>query len=84
MADVLYGVTKVGRVSPLRAASVDSSLGAHGVTRPTSLTDHKPISLETPTAGRSVEAEEAAPHKREEQPSQGYGSPRTLEIMMAK
>jgi chromosome segregation protein len=67
MADVLYGVTMqeqgVSRIVSVKFHKTDEAV-----------TDHKPMSLETPTTGRPVEAEEDAPHKREE----------TLEIMMAK
>ncbi len=67
MADVLYGVTMqehgISKIVSVKFHKSDEAV-----------TDHKPISLETPTTGRSVEAEEDAPHKREE----------TLEIVMAK
>ena len=67
MADVLYGVTMqehgISKIVSVKFHKTDEAV-----------TDHKPISLETPTTGRSVEAEEDAPHKREE----------TLEIVMAK
>jgi L-iditol 2-dehydrogenase len=40
-----FGARWVGRVSPLRAATVDSSDGAHGVTRPTVSALHFPQSV---------------------------------------
>jgi chromosome segregation protein len=67
MADVLYGVTMqeqgVSRIVSVRFHKAEEAV-----------TDHSPASLETPTAGRSVEQEEDTPHKRED----------TIEIMMAK
>jgi chromosome segregation protein len=67
MADVLYGVTMqeqgVSRIVSVKFHKADEAV-----------TDHKPMSLETPTTVRPVTAEEDAPHKREE----------TIEIMMAK
>jgi chromosome segregation protein len=67
MADVLYGVTMqeqgVSRIVSVKFHKTDEQV-----------TDHQPISLETPVSSRPVEAEEDAPHKREE----------TIEVMMAK
>jgi chromosome segregation protein len=67
MADVLYGVTMqeqgVSRIVSVKFHKADESV-----------TDHKPMSLETPTSVRPVEQDEDAPHKRED----------TIEVMMAK
>jgi hypothetical protein len=67
MADVLYGVTMqeqgVSRIVSVKFHKADEDV-----------TDHKPMSLESPSNVRPVAAEEDAPHKREE----------TIEIMMAK
>ena len=67
MADVLYGVTMqeqgVSRIVSVRFHKADETV-----------TDHKPASLETPSAVPNVVQEEDAPHKREE----------TMEIVMAK
>ncbi len=67
MADVLYGVTMqeqgISRIVSVRFHKTEDVV-----------TDHKPATLETPTAVRPVDMEEDEPHKRED----------TLEIMMAK
>jgi chromosome segregation protein len=67
MADVLYGVTMqeqgVSRIVSVKFHKAHETV-----------TDHQPASLETPTNVPPVEAEEDAPHKREE----------TIEVMMAK
>jgi chromosome segregation protein len=67
MADVLYGVTMqeqgVSKIVSVRFHKADEEV-----------TDHQPASLETPTAVRTVDAEEDAVKKPEE----------TLEIVMAK
>jgi chromosome segregation protein len=67
MADVLYGVTMqeqgVSRIVSVKFHKADETV-----------TDHKPLSLETTTSVRPVEQEEDAPHKRED----------TIEVMMAK
>lgn len=67
MADVLYGVTMqeqgISRIVSVKFHKADEAV-----------TDHKPMSLETPTSVRPVTQEEDAPHKRED----------TIEVMMAK
>ena len=67
MADVLYGVTMqehgVSKIVSVKFHKADEAV-----------TDHPAASLETPTATPPVDAEEDAPHKRDE----------TLEIVMAK
>jgi chromosome segregation protein len=67
MADVLYGVTMqeqgISRIVSVKFHKSDEQV-----------TDHQPISLETPTSLRSIDSEEDAPQKRHE----------TIEVMMAK
>jgi len=67
MADVLYGVTMqeqgVSRIVSVKFHKADEAV-----------TDHTPASLETPVSVKPVDAEEDAPHKREE----------TMEMVMAK
>jgi chromosome segregation protein len=67
MADVLYGVTMqeqgISRIVSVKFHKSDEQV-----------TDHKPASLETATSVKSVDAEEDAPHKRDE----------TIEVVMAK
>ncbi|HWV99838.1 MAG TPA: chromosome segregation protein SMC [Candidatus Acidoferrum sp.] len=67
MADVLYGVTMqehgVSKIVSVKFHKSDEEV-----------TDHPTASLETPTTGRSIDADEDAPHKRDE----------TIEVMMAK
>ena len=59
MADVLYGVTMqeqgISKIVSVRFHKADESV-----------TDHKPVSLETKTTVPPVDPEEDAPHKREE------------------
>ena len=67
MADVLYGVTMqeqgVSRIVSVKFHKSDEQV-----------TDHRPVSLETPTTVPPVVVEEEVPHRREE----------TIEVVMAK
>ncbi len=67
MASVLYGVTMQEQ-----GVSKIVSVKFHKANEP--VLDHQPASIETPTAGRSVDLEEEAPHRRDE----------TIEVAMAK